>query len=117
MTALDEAAAALAANEMTRVEPIAGEILKTQPAHPMALDLLAAALSAQGRAAEALAAHQSAGEWLHGNLAITQVPFGLQLLQRLGFRPKGILDIGAFEGAFAQVARHFFADSPILMLE
>lgn len=48
--------------------------------------------------AEALAAYQSAVEWLHGNLARTQVPFGLNVLQRQGFRPKGILDIGAFEG-------------------
>ena len=117
MTALDEAAAALAANDMARVEAIAGEILKTQPAHPMALHLMAEALSAQGRAAEALAAYQSAVEWLHGNLALTQVPFGLHVLQKLGFRPKGILDIGAFEGAFAGMARHFFAQSPILMLE
>jgi FkbM family methyltransferase len=56
-------------------------------------------------------------EWLHGNLALTQVPFGLHVLQRLGFQPKGILDIGAFEGAFARTARHFFAQSPILMIE
>jgi FkbM family methyltransferase len=117
MTALDEAAAALAANDMARVEAIAGEILKTQPAHPVALHLLAAALSAQGRVAEALTAYQSAVEWLHGNLALTQVPFGLHVLQRQGFRPKGILDIGAFEGTFARTARHFFAQSPILMLE
>jgi FkbM family methyltransferase len=117
MTALDEAAAALAANDMARAEAIAGEILKTQPAHPMALKLLAAALSAQGRAGEALAAYQSAVEWLHGNLAWTQLPFGLYVLQRMGFQPKGILDIGAFEGAFAQTAHHFFEQSPILMLE
>jgi FkbM family methyltransferase len=117
VTALDEATAALAANDMARVEAVAGEILKAQPAHPMALHLLAAALSAQGRADEALAAYRSAVEWLHGNLALTQVPFGLHVLQRLGFRPKGILDIGAFEGAFARTARNFFAQSPILMIE
>ena len=117
MTALDEAVAALAANDMARVEAIAGEILKAQPADPQALQLLAAALSAQGRATEALAAYRSAVGWLHGNLALTQTPFGLHVLQALGFRPKGILDIGAFEGAFARTARHFFAQSPILMLE
>lgn len=117
MTALDEAVAALAANDMARVEAIAGEILKAQPADPQALQLLAAALSAQGRATEALAAYRSAVGWLHGNLALTQIPFGLHVLQALGFRPKGILDIGAFEGAFARTARHFFAQSPILMLE
>lgn len=117
MTALDEAVAALAANDMARVEAIAGEILKAQPADPQALQLLAAALSAQGRATEALAAYRSAVGWLHGNLALTQTPFGLHVLQTLGFRPKGILDIGAFEGAFARTARHFFAQSPILMLE
>ena len=102
---------------MARVEAIAGEILKAQPADPQALQLLAAALSAQGRATEALAAYRSAMGWLHGNLALTQTPFGLHVLQALGFRPKGILDIGAFEGAFARTARHFFAQSPILMLE
>jgi FkbM family methyltransferase len=117
VTALDEAVAALGANDMARVEAIAGEILKAQPADPQALQLLAAALSAQGRATEALAAYRSAVGWLHGNLALTQTPFGLHVLQALGFRPKGILDIGAFEGAFARTARHFFAQSPILMLE
>jgi FkbM family methyltransferase len=117
VTALDEAVAALAANDMARVEAIAGEILKAQPADPQALQLLAAALSAQGRATEALAAYRSAVGWLHGNLALTQTPVGLHVLQALGFRPKGILDIGAFEGAFARTARHFFAQSPILMLE
>jgi FkbM family methyltransferase len=117
VTALDEAVAALSANDMARVEAIAGEILKAQPADPQALQLLAAALSAQGRATDALAAYRSAVGWLHGNLALTQIPFGLHVLQALGFRPKGILDIGAFEGAFARTARHFFAQSPILMLE
>jgi FkbM family methyltransferase len=117
VTALDEAVAALSANDMARVEAIAGEILKAQPADPQALQLLAAALSAQGRATEALAAYRSAVGWLHGNLALTQTPFGLHVLQALGFRPKGILDIGAFEGTFARTARHFFAQSPILMLE
>jgi FkbM family methyltransferase len=117
VTALDEAVAALGANDMARVEAIAGEILKAQPADPQALQLLAAALSAQGRATEALAAYRSAVGWLHGNLALTQTPFGLHVLQALGFRPRGILDIGAFEGAFARTARHFFAQSPILMLE
>lgn len=117
MTALDQATAALAANDPARVEAIAGEILKAQPAHPQALHLLAAALSGQGRTAEALAAYQSAVEWLHGNLAVTQTTFGLHVLQAMGFRPKGILDIGAFEGTFARTARHFFAQSPILMIE
>jgi FkbM family methyltransferase len=117
VTALDEAVAALAANDLARVEAIAGEILKVQPADPQALQLVEAALSAQGRATEALAAYRSAVGWLHGNLARTQIPFGLLVLQALGFRPKGILDIGAFEGAFARMARHFFTQSPILMLE
>lgn len=117
VTALDEAAAALSANDMARVETIAGEILRAQPANPQALHLLAAALSAQGRVAEALAAYQSAVEWLHGNLAPTQTPFGLHVLHGLGFRPRGILDIGAFEGTFTRTARYFFGQSPILMLE
>jgi DNA-binding SARP family transcriptional activator len=76
VTGLDEAAAALAANDVARVEAIAGETLKAQPAHPEALHLLAAALSAQGRATEALAAYQSAVECLYGDLAVTQTPFG-----------------------------------------
>ena len=85
------------AEQQTLPEAIAGEILKVQPADPRALQLVEAALSAQGRATEALAAYRSAVGWLHGNLARTQTPFGLLVLQALGFRPKGILDIGAFE--------------------
>ena len=38
-------------------------------------------------------------------------------LHLLDFRHRGILDVGAFEGTFARTARHFFAPSPILMLE
>jgi FkbM family methyltransferase len=116
-TLWDEAAAAFAAHDMARLEAIASEILKFHPTHPQGLHMLATALAAQGRSDEALARYRAAVEGLHGHLALTQLGFGLHTLQVLGFRPKGILDIGAFEGNFARLARQAFAQAPILMLE
>ena len=73
---------------------------------------------AQGRSAEARAAYPvGRGIGPHGNLAMTQTPFGLHVLQTLDFRPKGILDVGAFEGAFARTARHFVAQFGDLTVE
>jgi FkbM family methyltransferase len=42
---------------------------------------------------------------------------GLMRLARLGFRPTGILDVGAYEGWFARVARSIFPDAFIFMVE
>src|SRR5689334_13459077 len=111
-TLWDEAAAALARGDMARLEAISSKLLRFQPAHPQALHMLATALAAQGRSSEALARYRTAVDQLHGALAPTQLEFGLQVLQAIGFRPKGILDIGAFEGTFAQMARHYFTQAP-----
>lgn len=116
-TLWDEAAAAFTAGDMARLEAIAGEILKHHPTHPQGLRMLAAALGAQGRGEEALSRYGAVVEALHRDLVLTQLAFGLHTLQALGFRPRGILDIGAFEGNFARAARQAFADAPILMLE
>jgi hypothetical protein len=42
---------------------------------------------------------------------------GIVRLQKLGFSPSGILDIGAYEGDFARAARQIFPDSYILMVD
>jgi FkbM family methyltransferase len=115
--ALDEAAAALANKDPARAEAISAEILKRQPANPDALYLLSTALAAQGRGAEALARYNAAVRQLQNQLSLSHTNFGFHVLQSLGFGPKGILDIGAFEGAFALTARYYFPQSPILMLE
>ncbi|MET0258480.1 MAG: FkbM family methyltransferase [Methylobacterium sp.] len=47
----------------------------------------------------------------------TPMTRGLRRLRELGFRPAGILDIGAHDGAFAREARQVFPEAPILMLE
>ena len=114
---LDAAAAALANSDPARAEAISNDILKHQPANPEALHLLATALAAQGRIVEALARYRSVVQRLQNELSLSHIDFGFHVLQSLGFRPKGILDIGAFEGAFALTAHHFFPQSPILMLE
>jgi FkbM family methyltransferase len=115
--ALKDAAAALAGNDMARAEVLCREILKAHPLQAQALDMLAAALVAQGRAAEALAGYRAIVDVLHRGLLATQLPFGLQTLQGLGFRPKGILDVGAYEGSFAIMAKHFFPQAPVVMFE
>jgi FkbM family methyltransferase len=114
---LEEAAAALANKDLARAEAISNEILKHQPTHPEALHLLSTALAAQGRVAEALARYQSVVQQLQHQVSLSHLNFGFHVLQCLGFRPKGILDIGAFEGAFALTAQYFFPQAPILMFE
>ena len=116
-TALKDAVAALERKDLARAEEICREILKVHPLQAQALDMLAAALVAQGHTAEALAGYRAIVDGLHRGLLATQLPFGLQTLQGLGFRPKGILDIGAYEGTFAIMAKHFFPQAPVLMFE
>jgi FkbM family methyltransferase len=41
----------------------------------------------------------------------------LRRLRDAGFTPRGILDVGAYRGDFARVARRIFHDAPILMIE
>jgi FkbM family methyltransferase len=47
----------------------------------------------------------------------TGVTNGLLKLKQLGFEPTGILDIGAYEGWFAQSVRSIFPDAYILMAD
>jgi FkbM family methyltransferase len=42
---------------------------------------------------------------------------GLVRLRDLGFRPGGILDVGAYDGDFARSAREIFCEAHILMIE
>lgn len=117
MTALDEAAAALAANDMARVEAIAREILKTQPAHPVALHLLAAALSATGPGG------RGTGRLPVGRGMAARQPgadassLRAECAAKAGLSAQGHSRHRRVRGAFARTARHFFAQSPILMLE
>ena len=115
--ALEAAAAALAAKNMAQVEALCGAILQQYPANPQALEMLAIALAARGRSAEALARYRSGVEQMHNELLQTKLPFGLNSLRAMGLQPRGILDIGAYEGSFAQMAKHFFPQAPVLMIE
>jgi FkbM family methyltransferase len=42
---------------------------------------------------------------------------GLVRLRDAGFKPKGILDIGAYSGVWSRGVRTIFTDTPILMIE
>ncbi|HUR00477.1 MAG TPA: FkbM family methyltransferase [Gemmatimonadaceae bacterium] len=48
---------------------------------------------------------------------IVSMEWSLRQLHRLGFRPRGIVDVGAYEGEWARMAHAAFPTAPILMIE
>jgi FkbM family methyltransferase len=50
-------------------------------------------------------------------VATTSLSHGLATLRKLGFRPSGILDVGAYNGEWSQMVHQIFPDASILMIE
>jgi FkbM family methyltransferase len=55
--------------------------------------------------------------WLRGFLGIPDLEAAHQRLYAAGFRPTAVVDIGAFNGGWAQLCRRTFPGTPILMVE
>jgi FkbM family methyltransferase len=50
-------------------------------------------------------------------LATYRSNHGVAVLHNLGFRPTGILDVGAYRGEWTQLVRHYYPEARFLMIE
>lgn len=105
------------ANDPGNAETVCRSILVSYPAQPDALEILARSLLQLGRADEALAVYRDAVSRLWAAVAPNNIAFSLSCLRNLGFRPQGILDVGAYEGQWAEMAHQVFPDAYIFMVE
>lgn len=79
--------------------------------------VLQCALVEQGLLAEATVVADRTLAHYRAKAARETVAHALHVLHGRGFCPSGILDIGAYEGEFAVLARQFFPQASLLMVE
>jgi FkbM family methyltransferase len=115
--ALGLAVKAFQARKTAEVERLCRGILSVVPGEPQALELLAETFMATGRPADAVNCYRQIVPRLHKKLATTDSQYGLKVLHGLGWRPGGILDVGAYQGEWAQIAGAFFPQAHIAMFE
>ena len=117
LTLRRDAQAALAAGDLAAAEATARRLVAHNFEDESAFNVLIEVLSRTERAAEAVAAQQLLLAHYRGAQARQTLTFGLLLLHDRGFRPRGILDVGAYEGEFAALARQFWPEASVLMVE
>jgi FkbM family methyltransferase len=98
-------------------ESICLQLLQLNPLFSEVLGLLEAVYSAQGRPAEIIPLYQKALTQARQIITVQSTDGGLRRLRTLGFIPEGILDIGAYEGAWMRMAKTVFPESKVLMVE
>ena len=98
-------------------ESICLQLLQTNPLFLDVLSLLETVYSAQGRPAEIIPFYQKALTLAGQFITVRSTNGGLQRLKTLGFRPQGILDIGAYDGEWMRMAKTVFPESKVLMVE
>ena len=98
-------------------ESICLQLLQTNPLFLDVLSLLETVYSAQGRPAEIIPFYQKALTLSVQFITVRSTNGGLQRLKTLGFRPQGILDIGAYDGGWMRMAKTVFPESKVLMVE
>lgn len=99
------------------VERLCRGILSVAPGEPQALLLLAETFMATNRPADAANCYRQIVPRLQERLATTDSRHGLKVLHGFGWRPAGILDVGAYQGEWADMAGQFFPDAHIVMFE
>jgi len=115
--ALALARAAAARGQWSDASRLAGAILASVPDHAEAASLACRALLQLGQPENAAAACQRAIETAS---RFRRENSGAEALRRLaarGFAPRGILDIGAYEGEWARLALEIFPGGRVLMIE
>jgi len=58
-----------------------------------------------------------AGSFFGDSLKYPDMALSLRNLARLGFRPRFIVDVGAYQGEWTQLCRAAFPETPVLMVE
>lgn len=115
--ALRRADEALTRGDRALAEAIARRVLACDVENADAYAILQVALVESGKLKDAtVVANQTLAHFRALAQQSTQAHM-LHVLHERGFRARGILDIGAYEGEFAILARQFFPDAALLMVE
>lgn len=115
--ALRLADAALVAGDGPFAEQVCRQVLAVDCENPDALALLVCVLSRAGRHAEALAVTRAVLAHFRSLQDANSQAHALLQLQARGFAARGVLDIGAYHGEFAMIARQVFPHASVLMVE
>lgn len=108
---------ALANGDARTAERLCWLVLQMDLEHEGAFALLQCVLLRGNRPMEAIALADRVVSHLRGLQRRHSTAYGLHLLHERGFRPAGVLDIGAYHGEFATMARQFWPDTAVLMVE
>ncbi len=114
---LREGAEALASGDFQTAEAIARRGLEHNLENEGALDLLLAVLERTDRLPEAYVIQRQVLAHFRALRLQNTIGFGLVLLDELGFRPRGLIDVGAYTGEFTLLARQFWPDASVVMIE
>ncbi len=115
--ALRRADEALTRGERTLAEAIARRVLACDIENADAYAILQVALVESGKLKDAtVTANHTLAHFRALAQQSTQA-YMLHVLQQRGFAFSGVLDIGAYEGEFSILARQFFSDAAVLMVE
>ena len=108
---------AFAAGDLATAESMARRIVAHDCSNSDAFDLLVDVLARTGRADAAIDLQRSLLEIMRVREAGQTLVFGLMMLHDRGFRPAGILDVGAYHGEFTLLARQFWPQASTVMIE
>lgn len=98
-------------------EELSRHVLSLEMGNAVALEVLSNVLSRTSRMAEALTVQRAVLEHFRNKHLRNSMTFGLHLMHERGFRARGILDVGAYNGEFSMLARQFWPDAAVLMVE
>lgn len=115
--AVAAADAALANGDAGTAERLCWQVLQMDLEHEGAFALLQCVLLRGHRPLEAVGLADKVLSHLRGLLSRHSTAYGLHLLHERGFRPTGVLDIGAYHGEFAVMARQFWPETAVLLVE
>lgn len=109
--------AALDAGDLAFAEAVSRRILGVDIEHEDACALLVSTLLRQGRPAEAAAVANAVLAHFRLLHRRQSVEHGLLLLASRGCQPQGVVDVGAYHGDFALLARQVWPQAAVLMVE
>ena len=112
-----DAKAAFERGDHRTAEELSRRVLGLDMEDAVGLEVLASVFARTGRAEEALKLQQAVLNHFRNKQLRNSMTFGLHLLHERGYRARGILDIGAYNGDFSMLARQFWPDADLMMVE
>ena len=109
--------AAFARGKIELAETVCRRVLAVDCENREALALLLCVLTRQNRHAEAIAFVDGVLAHFRAVQESNTIVHALLALQHRGFAPRGMLDIGAYQGEFTMFARHMFPAASVVMVE